>query len=146
MEEYSVPVAGIDYPRNFEEFNRWFADEAACRSYIFRLRWPKGCQCQRCGSLKPPWVTSRGYLHCQECEKEISITAGTVFERTRMPLRTWFLAMWLIHRTKTRGQRTWSSASTWFGQLPNSVDLATQVEACHGSARSRTPLWPCGGG
>ncbi len=47
---------------------------------------------------------------------------------------------------EARGQRTWSSACTWFGQLPDSVDLATQVEACHGSTGSRTPLWPCRGG
>ena len=41
MEERSGPVAGIDYPRNFEEFNRRFADEAACRSYIFGFAGPK---------------------------------------------------------------------------------------------------------
>ena len=127
MEERSGPVAGIDYPRNFEEFNRWFTDEASCRSTIFRLRWPKGYQCQRCGSQKPPWVTSRGYLHCQECEREISITAGTVFERTRMPLRTWFLAMWLITSQKhgasalglqrVLGLGSYQTAWTWLHKL-----------------------------
>ncbi len=127
MEERSGPVAGIDYPRNFEEFNRWFTDEASCRSNIFRLRWPKGYQCQRCGSQKPPWVTSRGYLHCQECEREISITVGTVFERTRMPLRTWFLAMWPITSQKhgasalglqrVLGLGSYQTAWTWLHKL-----------------------------
>ncbi len=126
-EEHSVPVAGIDCPRNFEEFNRWFTDEAACRSYIFRLRWPKGYQCQRCGSERSPWVTSRGYLHCQECQREISITAGTVFERTRMPLRTWFLAMWLVTGQKqgasalglqrVLGLGSYQTAWTWLHKL-----------------------------
>ena len=50
------------------------------------------------------------------------------------------------YRPETRSQRTWSSACTWFGQLPDSVDLATQVEACDGSTESRTPSWPCRGG
>lgn len=50
------------------------------------------------------------------------------------------------YRPETRSQRTWSSACTWFGQLPDSVDLATQVEACHGSTVSRTTSWPCRGG
>jgi len=38
-------------------------------------------------------TTSRGYLHCRECGGEISVTAGTVFERTRKPLRAWFQSM-----------------------------------------------------
>ena len=50
------------------------------------------------------------------------------------------------YRPETGGQRTWSSACTWFGQLPDSMDLATQVEACDGSAGSRTSLRPCRGG
>jgi len=50
------------------------------------------------------------------------------------------------YKPKTRSQCTWSSACPWFGQLPDSVDLATQVEASYGSTGSRTPSWPCGGG
>jgi hypothetical protein len=46
------------------------------------------------------------------------------------------------YEPETRSQRTWPSAGSWFGQLPDSVDLATQVEACHGSTGSRTPSWP----
>ena len=98
-------MAGIDYPRNLQEFDRWFADEAACRSYIYRVRWPQGYQCFRCKSKASPWITSRGYLHCRECDGELSITAGTVFERTR------------------------TSASTRLGQLSDGLDLVTQVAA-----------------
>ena len=131
MEQHSIPVAGIDYPRNFEEFNRWFTDEAACRSYIFRVRWHNGYQCQRCGCKRPPWVTSRGYLHCQKCQREISITAGTVFERTRRPLRTWFLAMWLVTGQKqgasalglqrVLGLGSYQTAWTWVHKLRHAM-------------------------
>ena len=38
MDTFPEPVAGIDYPRNLQEFDRWFADETACRSYVFRVR------------------------------------------------------------------------------------------------------------
>ena len=100
MEPLPTPTAGIDYPRNLEEFDHWFADETACRNYIFRIRWPQGYLCFRCGSQAPPWVTSRGYLHCRDCQGEISITAGTVFERTRKPLRVWFQALWLVTSQK----------------------------------------------
>jgi len=50
------------------------------------------------------------------------------------------------YKPKARGQCTWSSACTWFGQLSDSVDLATQVEACDGSGRSRKPSRQCRGG
>ena len=47
------------------------------------------------------------------------------------------------YQPETRGQCPRSSACPWIGQLPDSVDLATQVEACHGSTGSGTPSWPC---
>ena len=50
------------------------------------------------------------------------------------------------YRPETRCQCTWSSACTWFGQLSDSVDLATQVEACHGPTGARKPSRQCRGG
>ncbi len=50
MVTHAGPVGGIDYPRNFQEFERWFADEPSCRSYVLRVRWPDGYQCVRCES------------------------------------------------------------------------------------------------
>lgn len=100
MEDCPRPVAGVDYPRKLQEFDQWFADEAACRRYVLRVRWPNGYECARCGSKASPWVTARGYLHCRECGVEVSVTAGTVFERTRSPLRAWFQAIWLVTSQK----------------------------------------------
>ncbi len=142
METFPAPVAGIDYPRNLQEFDRWFADEAACRSYLFRVRWPEGYQCFRCRSKTPPWITSRGYLHCRECGGEISITSGTVFERTRKPLRVWFQAMWLVtsqkHGTSALGlQRvlglgSYQTAWTWLHKLRRAM-VRPGRERLHGS-------------
>ena len=94
------PRAGVDYPRNLREFDLWFADESACRNYIFRIRWPEGYECLQCRSKKPPWITARNYLHCRECGTQISILAGTLFERTRTSLRVWFQAIWLVTSQK----------------------------------------------
>ncbi len=121
------PVAGIDYPRTFNEFDRFFGDDVACRDYVFRLRWPEGFRCPRCQSSSSPWVTARGYLHCRECQGEVSVTAGTVFERTRSPLRMWFLAMWFVTSQKhgasalglqrVLGLGSYRTAWTWLHKL-----------------------------
>lgn len=94
------PVAGEDYPRTYQEFLEWFADETACRRYLARCRWPQGFECAHCGVKAEPWTTGRGYLHCRQCGSEVSVTAGTIFDRTRMPLRTWFAAMWFVTSQK----------------------------------------------
>lgn len=94
------PVAGKDYPRTYQQFLEWFADDAACRRYLLRCRWPEGFVCQRCGKKAEPWATARGYLHCRLCGHEVSATAGTIFEGTRISLRTWFSAMWFVTSQK----------------------------------------------
>jgi transposase-like protein len=93
-------VAGVDYPRTYQQFLEWFANEAGCRRYLVRCRWPEGFTCGQCGTHTEPWTTARGYLHCRRCGTEVSVTAGTVFERTRLPLRTWFSAMWFVTSQK----------------------------------------------
>ena len=100
MSTETGPVAGKDYPRTYQDFLKWFDEEEACRRYIRRCRWPQGFECAFCGSKAEPWTTSRGYLHCRQCGHEVSVTAGTIFERTRMPLMTWFAAMWFVTSQK----------------------------------------------
>ncbi len=142
MDTFPEPVAGIDYPRNLQEFDRWFADETACRSYVFRVRWPEGYQCFRCRSKAPPWITSRGYLHCRQCGGEISITVGTVFERTSKPLRVWFQAIWLVTSQKhgvsaldlqrVLGLGGYQTAWTWLHKLRRAM-VRPGRERLHGS-------------
>jgi transposase-like protein len=94
------PVAGVDYPRTFQEFDRWFDTEDACREYLLRLRWREGFCCPSCGGASQPWKTARGLLHCPHCNAQASVTAGTLFEGTRKPLRLWFLAIWFVTSQK----------------------------------------------
>jgi hypothetical protein len=100
MEFTSHPVPGIDYPRTFEEFDARFSNEEACKEYLIRLRWPDGFICPLCKTAGKPWNTARGQLHCRVCQGQTSVTAGTVFEGTRKPLRMWFLTMWFITSQK----------------------------------------------
>src|SRR6185437_14642172 len=100
MEDASDLVPGVDYPRTFQEVDEWFRSDAACREYIRRLRWPNGFICPHCGWTGEPWMTSRGLLHCQGCQGQTSLTAGTIFQDTRKPLRMWFMAMWYVTNQK----------------------------------------------
>ena len=127
MEPVDQPVRGIDYPRTFQEFDEWFTDEEACREYLQRLRWCDGFECPHCGATGEPWRTSRGLMHCPTCQRQTSVTAGTVFEGTRKPLRTWFLAMWFVTSQKNGasalglqrvlGLGSYRTAWTWLHKL-----------------------------
>ena len=100
MGEADHLVAGIDYPQTFQALDEWFRDDDACRGYIRRLRWPTGFVCPHCGAAEEPWTMAGGWLRCRACRHKTSLTAGTIFEGTRKPLRTWFLAMWFVTSQK----------------------------------------------
>src|SRR3954462_159291 len=127
MADASDPQPGVDYPRTFQEFEVWFGSEAACRAYIRRLRWPDGFVCPRCGVMDDPSEMSRGLLLCRACGRQVSLTAGTIFQDTRKPLRLWFLAMWFITSQKNGvsalglqrvlGLGSYKTAWTWLHKL-----------------------------
>ena len=85
-----------DYPANLIEFEDRFRTEAECRAYLEKIRWPDGFRCPQCGN-QLGWQTGRrGLWECAGCNRQTTVTAGTILEGTRKPLRLWFLAMWLI--------------------------------------------------
>lgn len=88
------------FPRNLLEFITRFSTEDACREYLMKVRWPKGFVCPVCNNSKG-WPTNRATIHCSECGHQTSLTAGTILHKTRVPLRSWFLAMWLVCTQKT---------------------------------------------
>jgi transposase-like protein len=84
-----------DYPETVAEFERKFSTEEVCREYLCKLRWPEGFVCPRCSQRKA-WATNRGRFHCSQCNVQVSVTAGTIFQDTRLPLRLWFRAIWQV--------------------------------------------------
>src|ERR1035441_8385709 len=83
-----APVAGKDYPSNWTEFLDWFGSEEACLSYLEGLRWPGGFVCPSCASVAPAYRSSRSRLMCRDCGRQSTVTAGTIFDKTRTPLRS----------------------------------------------------------
>lgn len=88
-----------NYPRNIIEFEKRFNSEQSCREYLVQLRWPNGYICPNC-SYNKSWETNRGLYHCQKCNYESSITAGTILQDTRKPLQMWFKALWYVTNQK----------------------------------------------
>lgn len=86
-------------PRSLPEFARAFPDEDACRAVLTTLRWPDGFRCPRCGGRQAWERRDRGLLLCRSCRAEASLLAGTVLHRSRLPLRTWLLAAFLVATT-----------------------------------------------
>jgi len=94
-----VPQTGKDYPGSYVELLEWFRDEAACLDYLEWLRWPDGFRCPRCAG-RTGWRLSSGRWECAVCGRQASVTAGTIFHRTRTPLRMWFAAAWQMTSQK----------------------------------------------
>jgi transposase-like protein len=88
-----------DYPRTLPELERRFSTDQACRQYLFALRWPEGFVCPRCGGRKA-WPMARGLWLCGQCRHQASVTAGTIFQDSRLPLTLWFRAMWYVTSQK----------------------------------------------
>jgi transposase-like protein len=95
-----VPEAGKDYPRNWNAFLDWFGTEEACLAYLERLRWPQEFVCPACAVSQAPYRSSRGRLMCRACGRQSTVTAGTIFDKTRTPLRVWLAAAWYLTNQK----------------------------------------------
>ena len=74
-----------------------FPSEETCIIHLEKLRWPKGIICPLCGCYRKFHRIARGSLYkCADCQKSFSVRKGTIFEESRLPLRKWFAASWLI--------------------------------------------------
>ena len=93
-------MASRDYPRGWDELRDWFPDDGACLAYLEELRWGDGFACPRCGRSGEPWRQTRGRLTCSACRHQATATAGTIFDKTRTPLTTWFAAAWYVTNQK----------------------------------------------
>lgn len=114
------------YPADATDFMAMFSTDDACEDYLLRVRWPDGYVCPRCSS-KDHWKKARGLFACRGCGHEGSVTAGTLFQGTRKPLRLWFQTMWYVVNQKNGvsalgmqkalGLKTYQTAWAWLHKL-----------------------------
>jgi Zn ribbon nucleic-acid-binding protein len=82
---------------SFPEFQTEFSDEASCTAFLMKRRWPNGFVCPACSNARSVALKSRPRLiECLDCGHQASVTAGTVMHRSKMPLKTWFWAAYLM--------------------------------------------------
>lgn len=85
---------------SLHDFINQYGAEEQCRKALQDWRWPDGFVCPECSCTKF-CVLGNGRWQCNECRSQTSLTAGTLFAGTKLPLKTWFLAMYLITQSKS---------------------------------------------
>ena len=150
-----------EYPMTFDEFTTRFATEEQCRDYLYVLRWPSGFVCPKCGFIGKMWPIGNELFKCTSCKHKASVIAGTIFQDTRRPLKTWFTAIWWVTTQKNGasakglqrilGLKSYTTAWTWLHKIrkamvdPNRTKLSgtAEVDECyiggeeHGGKRGR---------
>ena len=77
-----------------------YSTEAQCPEASAKARWPVRLRCPDCGHTGHCYLAQRDVHQCNRCKRKVSLTSGTLFAQTRLPLRTWFLAIYLMTHHK----------------------------------------------
>jgi transposase-like protein len=85
---------------NIIEFQQNFGTEDQCRQYLFQKRWPNGFVCPKCGHNEYFNIQSRNLYQCKACNHQVSVTAGTIMDKTRTPLVKWFVTFYFMAEDK----------------------------------------------
>jgi transposase-like protein len=101
--ELVMPRNSVQFQKGMSDadFDRLYGSEEQCRAALFTWRWPKGFIRPVCGGCKHSVVETRALYQCSACRTQISLTTGTIFHSTKLPLKTWFRA--LYHMTQSKG-------------------------------------------
>ena len=100
----------MDGTVNLSKLAKHFSDEMAARELLESMRWPNGPECPLCGKTETVYrmlklASSKkpgrpGLLRCRACKKQFTVTTGTVFEDSHIPLSKWLLAIHLLSSSK----------------------------------------------
>jgi transposase-like protein len=152
-----------DFPRSVLEFQRRFADDAACAAYLAECRWPEGFVCPACGHAKAWQLGTKAWTYeCAGCHRQTSVRAGTVMHGSKLPLTVWFWGAYLMatHSNGMSARQLWrqlglgSYKSAWLlcAKLrramvdPDRAPLAGLVEVDETAIAYRTKDDPPAGG
>lgn len=114
----------------FDEFDNRFKTDDECRTYLYELRWPDGFICPQCSNNKA-WLVGKYLFECSKCGHQASVLAGTIFQDTRKPLKSWFTAIWWITTQKNGasakglqqilGLKSYQTSWTWLHKIRSAM-------------------------
>ena len=82
------------------EFEKSFGSEEKCEAYLMQKRWKDGFVCPHCQHREYYYLQTRKLFECKSCQAQTSLTAGTLFHKSKLTLKTWFWAMFLVAHDK----------------------------------------------
>ena len=107
---------------SLNEFLSLYGAEQQCFDALYQSRWPSGFVCPNCGHDRGCQLTTHKLQQCYRCHRQTSITAGTIFEATKLPLTVWFQGIYFMTQGKKGG-----SARTLHRQLGLSYNAAWRM-------------------
>jgi len=85
---------------SIHRFMTMYGSETQCQKQLFNMRWSSGYCCPNCGHDKYCQLKSRPLYQCNQCHFQASLTSGTIFAHSKLPLTTWFMAIYFITQEK----------------------------------------------
>lgn len=100
MKKSSVKSTNEPNDMNLVKLVEQFANEDKAREHLIEVRWPEGVTCTRCESKSVTPIKGRPQFNCNGCHYQFSVTSGTIFNDSHLPLWKWFLAIYLMTEAK----------------------------------------------
>ena len=129
---------------NYDLFNfqKMFSTERKCYDFLFKQIWPDGFSCPRCHHKQYSFIRKRKLYQCKNCKYQVSVTAGTIFHKSRKPLKKWFYMIFFITRSKTGQSIRHLQEMLQIGCYKTAWTMAHKI---HKAMQERDSLYKLGG-
>src|SRR5260370_24608456 len=141
LQQLFPPFIQWEPPMNLMDVNTLFPTDAKCRELMTRLRFPEGPRCLRCKGSVVELETEKQLFYCKDCDYQFSVTAGTVFNDSHLPLATWLAATLLLCEAKKGMSACQIQRTLGIGGNKNAWDLCHRLP--HVMAQTHKPMFEC---
>jgi hypothetical protein len=128
----------MEHPKDFGALVSRFSTQEACLEYLASIRWPDGFVCSRCNG-KQFWRSKRSLWICSQCEFQVSILAGSLFQDTKLSLPVWFQLIWWFMGQKSGASALSLQKNFGIGSYRTAWRLLQKLRLCMDQA-NRSPL------
>ena len=126
---------------NFDTFNKKFSTNEKCLEKIYKTRWKYGFRCPRC-NYNEAWEIAPYKYTCRNCGYQTSVTAGTIFHRTHLPMTKWFQAIYYISIRRERATAVELQALLGIGSNKTALSLLSKIKPMAYCINEKRLTWP----